>query len=321
MEPSDQGLVPARNLAQHFEQALNQAPDLKADLSHVQWSITSLPVLLDSANIQPQHWEALAKQCIAITIDETKIDGIVIIHGTDTLAYTASALAYFLSDIKLPVIITGSQKPLYQTQNSLSDALDNLSGSLLIAGKTKAGVYVFFHDMLMPAARVVKKDAISFDGFATPRLSENITRTKPYALNWQNQNRPWASCHVAIVYMMPGFKPAQLKAIIETQPSAIILSLYGAGTLPDQDPELIETLTYAQAQNIILVGVSQCYIAKVDFSIYAAGNILHSLGVLNGKDLTLEAAYTKLMVLLRMGYTNDDIKHLFITPLVGEMCT
>jgi L-asparaginase len=253
----------------------------------------------------------LAERCLA----HKQADAILIIHGTDTLAYTSSALAFLLQDIAIPVIVTGSQKPLDAPR---SDAMDNLVGAMLEARLASPGVWVYFNHRLMRGVRTVKKDAIHDDGFDTPRLLQT-SKTDITTLRWQPNPRDWDSIQVANVHMVPGYSANHLSALIKTQPDAIILSLYGLGTLADQNTALLEVLHRARAQNIILAAVSQCYIGYVDFSVYATGKQLTTLGVLSGRDITLEAAYAKLMVLFRLGYTIDQIKDLFEQNIKHEM--
>jgi len=119
--------------------------------------------------------------------------------------------------------------------------------------------------------------------------------------------------------MVPGYRPSHLAALIATRPNAIILSLYGLGTFADHNKALLDALATAHKQGTIVVAISQCYIGYIDFSVYAAGAHLNQLGVLSGRDITLEAAYTKLMILFRLGYSTQQIKTLFEQNLSNEM--
>jgi L-asparaginase len=318
MEQRKNGLTPAPGLEERFKLALNAQPDLRNQLESIRWSLLENRDLLDSANIDPTDWEALAEQCLEIAGNSVlKVDAIIIIHGTDTLAYTSSALAFFLQRVKIPVILTGSQKPLGAPH---SDALDNLIGAMLKAQNTQPGVWVYFNQQLMPGARVVKKDAISFAGFAAPRIhGSKPVEVCPPPIIRQSTVRRWSSIKVATVHMLPGYDYSLLQAIIDSHPQAIILSLYGLGTLANQNSELLDTLDAACHSGIILVAVTQCYIGYIDYSIYASGAELDRLGILSGRDITLEAAYAKLMVLLRFGYSQTQLKCLFAQNLADEM--
>lgn len=313
MQAGLQGLEPAPGLARRFNTALNASPDMHHSLRNINWTIVERVPLLDSANMTPSDWESISQACL----DTEGLSGLIIIHGTDTLSYTASALAYLLAGISIPVVITGSQKPLDVAN---SDALGNLRGSMLAASKSEAGVWVYFDQQLMPAARTVKKDAIHLNGFAAPRANASLCAQAPgKALKPQVNLRDWVDVSVAVVQMLPGYSVQQLSALIDTRPCAIILELYGLGTLADQDINLLVQLRKAQNRNIVLVAISQCYVGTINFDIYAPGQALKQLGVLNARDMTLEAAYSKLMLLFHLGYSDEEIRQLFLTPIANEM--
>ena len=314
MRESRLGLVPAPGLAERLNTQLEANSELHEQAAHIQWEMVENSPLLDSANVTPANWEAIAEQCQAVN----DCQGIVVIHGTDTLAYSASALAFLLQHIEIPVILTGAQKPLGVTAG---DALQNLVGAMRAASKAHSGVWVYFHHQLMPAARVVKKDAISFQGFTTPRLTPLVLNEPPSLthIDWQPQPREWEAVKVATTQIIPGYSADQLEAIIATQPSAIILSLFGLGTLPDQNHAITDALDAANQQGIVMAAISQCYVGAIDFSVYATGAQLASSGVLNGRDMTLEAAYTKLLILFRLGYKQDAIQELFVPNLAHEI--
>jgi len=313
MQQSEQGLVPARDLAERFTVALQNAADQADKLDAIQWSLIECQPLLDSANMQTSDWESMAAHCR----QHQGYQGVVLVHGTDTLAYTASALAFLLADIQISVIITGAQHPLGTPG---SDALDNLSGALLAATLAPNGVQVYFNQRLMPGARVVKKDALSLNGFDTPRYPPPSQPTPPLVeLCSQHEQRGWADIKIATVIMQPAYDAAQLAALINTHPGAIILCLYGVGTLPDANRELLLQLQRAHELGIVLVAVSQCYIGEIDFQRYATGRALKNIGVLSARDMTLEAAYSKLAVLFRLGYSVAQIRTLFVTIIANEM--
>ena len=314
MQESTRGLVPAPGLADRLNTQLEADSELRKQAARLQWHLVENKPLLDSANVIPENWESIAEQCR----DAGTYQGVVIIHGTDTLAYTASALAFLLQHIEIPVILTGAQKPLGA---SSGDALLNLVGAMSAARKAEPGVWVFFHHQLMPAARVVKKDAISFQGFTAPRLTPSVLR-EPLSLThieWQNHPRDWDRVKIATAQIIPGYCADQLGAIISTQPSAIILSLFGLGTLPDRNRAIVDALVEADERGIVLAAISQCYVGTIDFSVYATGAQLISIGVLSGRDMTLEAAYTKLLVLFRLGYSREAIRKLFVQNLAHEI--
>lgn len=318
MIAGDHGLEPAGDLAARFEQALNDHPAHRNQLNCMRWNFVELQPLLDSANMQPADWERIANTCS----DLPKADALVIIHGTDTLAYTASALAYLLGPISIPVLITAAQKPLGVED---SDALTNLTGAMKAACKLSEtpgsqAVWVYFDQRLLPATRVVKKSSLDFDGFDAPRANpESVPPSPPLKLHSSSAARNWHSIHVATVIMQPGYTAVQFRAVLSTRPQAIILSLYGMGTLADSNHDLLLALDEARRQDIVVVAVSQCYIGSIDFSVYATGKQLAQLGVLSGADITLEAAYAKLLVLFRKGYTIKEIKQLFRHSIANDI--
>jgi len=312
MQAGAQGLVPAPNLAQRLQRALDCADHHKYPLDDIEWSLSESAPLLDSANIVPEGWERLANLCL----EHKQADGIIVIHGTDTLAYTSSALVFLLQNIGIPVIVTGAQKPL---EAPGSDALNNLTGAMLETRHAGPGVWVYFDHHLMHGARVVKKDALGFAGFDAPRLTATHNNSAIIRINAQPKQRNWATINIACVHMVPGFQASNLHALTANQPDAIILALYGLGTLADKNKALLEALHHAQNQGIIVVAISQCYIGSIDFSVYATGAQLSRLGILSGRDLTLEAAYAKLMVLFRLGYPAQKIRTLFENSICHEM--
>lgn len=311
---SEQGLVPAPNLGQRLVSALRDSTLYRNRIQSLEWEVIELHPLLDSANMQPRDWETISTQCI----EQEEVDALVVVHGTDTLAYSAGALAFLLQNIPVPVVITGAQKPLGFTPG---DALDNLAGAMLAARDAESGVWVYFHRQMMPAARVVKKDAISFTAFDAPRLRDGVAHPPAISISPQPQLRSWSDIQVCTVHMAPGYQARHLRALLSCQPDAIILSLYGRGTLADHDQELVETIGQAVQKGVIAVAISQCYIGDIDFKVYATGAVLEQLGVLNGRDMTLEASYTKLMVLLRLGYSCDQIKQLYLQNIANEITT
>jgi len=304
MQAGKQGLTPAGGLDRRLRVALKESALPHHALTGISWKVHENPVLLDSANIGPTDWETLARQCREMQ----DIDAIVIIHGTDTLAYSACALAFFLQATRIPVVLTGSQLPLGTAK---SDALDNISGAMQHAANGRPGVWVYFDRQYMPAARVVKKDALSFRGFSAPRAGpDSVDAVNHLSIDWQPVPRKWSAVQIASAHMVPGYSVNQLIALISSQPNAIILSLYGRGTFPDRNQALMQALIRARQQGILLVAVSQCYIASIDLSIYATGTGLGRIGVLSGRDITFEAAYAKLMVLYRLGYPPEEIERL-----------
>ncbi len=311
MVPSTKGLVPGSDLAARFRKLLARSPGDQATLKDINWTITEMRPLLDSANMMPANWENLADHC-----KQSENQAMVIVQGTDTLAYTASALAFLLSSTEKTIIISGAQKPL---EAEHGDAAGNLIGALVAARDAKFGVWVYFDKQLLPASRVVKKDALNPAGFAAPRRGLGSAPSNNTPLKWQAKTRNWSDLNIPVVHFTPGEMGTHLDTLIAADPQAIILSLYGLGTLPDRNAEVLGALAIAQSQDVVVVAISQSYIGQIDFSVYATGSKLAKLGVISGRDMTLEAAYTKLMVLFRMGYSRDEIRALLPRPIANEL--
>ena len=311
MQSGVQGLEPASDLERRIRAMSAKTPEETTRLKEIDWTLSEITPLLDSANITPADWQTMADTCF----NNAQAEGIVIVHGTDTLAYSACALAYLLSGITIPVIITGSQKPL---EARGSDALGNFNGALLAAASAPPGAWVYFDNRLLPAARTVKKNALAYDGFDAPKLLNDF-HPGSIVLNKQASPKPWETLNIPIAHLCPGFHAAQMLGFIDNKPQAVVLALYGLGTLANQNRALIDALQLAQQKDIVIVAVSQCYISRIDFTQYAAGAELEGLGVVSGLDMTLEAAYTKLMVLFHLGYSNTQIRRMLNQSIAGEI--
>lgn len=312
MQASEKGLVPSPDLQARVLKEIDSSAEYRSQLDSFAWDWAEQEPLLDSAQMTPHHWEAIQNDCLKAQ----NFDAIIIIHGTDTLSYTANALAFLLAGENLRIIITGSQIPLGMPG---SDALGNFMGALRATKRIKSGVWVYFDQDVLPAVRTVKRDAIGKKGFAAPRLTNKNPYISTFSLSKQENQRRWRDISVSVLQMMPGLPNHHFDEILSGKPQAVILSLYGMGTLNSADQHLMKNITAAISQNIIVVAISQCYIGRVELDTYAAGSPLLDMGVLSAGDMTLEAAYCKLMVLFRLGYTVDEIKILFVRSILGEL--
>jgi L-asparaginase type I len=256
---------------------------------------------LDSSNMGVREWVALAED---IAENHDRVDGFVVLHGTDTMAYTASALSFMLENLARPVVLTGSQIPLAHLRN---DAIDNLLGALLIAAHHDiAEVTLYFRDRLWRGNRVQKVDAAGFDAFHAgnyPPLAEvgiglevfrERVRPRPDA---PFRMRPITVPHVAALRLHPGMTPELLEAFLRPPLRGLVLETFGAGNAPDRDPAFSLALRRAQDHGIAVVNVTQCHRGRVS-SDYAASRALLDAGVLPGADLTPEAALCKLAWIL-----------------------
>lgn len=311
-----------------FEYLIDNVPKIKRldyDIDSFQFEVP-----LDSSAMTPAHWQDIAF-CIQTFYDD--YDGFVVLHGTDTMAYTASALSFMLENLRKPVVITGSQLPIGEVR---TDGEENLITALQIAaavddkGKSMLEeVTILFENYLWRGNRSTKYSADNFNAFKSsnfPRLAKigmGIT-FRPDILWRPVDNRPLQvhytmDTNVMYLSLFPGITTTILRHAFNTPGlKGVVLKTYGAGNAPTDQP-FIETIKEAVERGIVIVNVSQCDNGMVDPLRYATGSRLYGVGVIPGHDLTSEAAITKLMFLFGQNYPIDEVKRLMETPLVGEM--
>ncbi|KAI0135275.1 asparaginase-domain-containing protein [Daldinia grandis] len=275
---------------------------------HIRYGALEFSPLLDSSSISSIGWTQIAT---TIKANYHLFDGFVVLHGTDSLSYSASALSFMLEDLGKPVILTGSQAPIFALQ---SDAVDNLLGSLIIAGTFAIPeVCLFFHHTLFRGNRTTKVSASSFDAFASPNCAPLAKVTSlGVDVNWALVRRPNKiaqfrvtsyvdTAHVACVRIFPGIKPEMVDSVLRVPHlRGLILETFGMGNAPEGvDGSLTKVIAEAVQRGIIIVNVSQCTNGFVS-PLYAPGFALGRAGVVFGHDLTSEAALTKLSYLLAL---------------------
>ncbi|KAL7797499.1 asparaginase domain-containing protein [Trichoderma ceciliae] len=295
---------------------------------HIRYTVMEFTPLLDSSNISATDW---ANMATAVKENYHLFDGFVILHGTDSLAYTASALSFMMSNLGKPVILTGSQAPIFALQ---SDAVDNLLGSLIIAGTfVIPEVCLFFRDKLYRGNRTTKVSAASYDAFASPNC-EPLAKVNGLGVNvnWPLVLRPTTiagfqvykhldTTHVASLRVFPGIKPEMVDAVLHLPDlRGLILETFGMGNVPGGvDGRLTAVIRSAVERGIVVVNVSQCVNGFVS-PVYAPGTRLGRMGVIFGLDLTAEAALAKLSHLLALpNLTQKDVVNQFSRSLRGEM--
>ncbi|MFT5290969.1 MAG: L-asparaginase [Planctomycetota bacterium] len=287
--------------------------------------------LLDSADMKPADWLRIADK-IASNYDA--FDGFVVLHGTDTMAYTASALPFMLRGLAKPVILTGAQIPIGRVR---SDARDNVITSLAIAARGDVPeVCVYFAEKLMRGCRTVKVNADGLDAFASPnfpflgkagidiRIRDELVR-RPSQTNSGTMEplkvQPLDGPIVAAIRLFPGISARMLDQLLQPPLQGLVLETYGVGNGPAGDEELMDVLRRATSEPdpIVVVATSQCVRGTVDHSGYATGAALHNAGVRSGADMTSEAALAKLYFLIRAGLSQKGIATQIERNLVGEL--
>lgn len=281
--------------------------------------------LIDSSNISPTHWLHIARD-IATHYDA--YDGFVVLHGTDTMAYTASALPFMLHGLAKPVILTGAQIPLCEVRN---DGRENLITAMLIAANHSIPeVCLFFGNRLLRGNRAVKVNADGFDAFASPNFPPLGIAGIGIGIRWDlvlpmpDAPRPIAvkalsESRVAVVRFFPGISADVVRNILAPPIKGVVLETYGRGNAPDNDPALLAVLKEAVEQGVVIVNCTQCLRGRVQMGDYATGTALARTGVISGHDLTTEAAVAKLFYLFSRNMPADQVKTQMQINLNGEM--
>ena len=281
--------------------------------------------LIDSSNVKPERWLSLAKDVIRNYDD---YDGFVILHGTDTLAYTASVLSFMLGNIQKPVIVTGSQIPLSKVR---SDGISNIMNSLIFACSDNIKeVCVYFNQKLRRGNRTTKVSATDFDAFISPNYPSlayvGIDIDLKKKRLWKRKASTTLECiekfktpKIAILSIFPGMDSSILDAILKPPLQGLILKTYGAGNIPNDDA-ILKSLAKANDRGVVIVNCTQCLYGTVKMGAYKAASGLAKTGVVSGFDMTDEAALGKLFYLLSQpGLSQDDVKKEFAKSLQGEV--
>ncbi len=310
----------------NFSRIVEKMPSLKEFSIHI--TVISFPKLIDSSNVRPEHWADMA---YIVYENYRRFDGFVIVHGTDTMAYSASALSFMLENLTKPVIFTGAQLPIGSTR---SDAHENLVTALEIASEKSNGVAIvpevciYFGNLLLRGNRSSKRQSIHFDAFESenyPVLAEagvlidyNASAIRPAAPDQQLVYHRQLNTNVAVLKLFPGISRRVVESILQISDlRGLVLETFGSGNAPT-DAFLLNSLADATERGLVVLNISQCSGGRVIQGRYQTSKRLEGIGVVSGKDMTTEAAVTKMMFLLGNETDTERIKELLPASLRGE---
>lgn len=310
-----------------FDSILTRIPEIRLLDCNVETISFEEPI--DSSNMNPKYWADIAQ---IIETNYQDFDGFVVLHGSDTMSYSASALSFMLENLEKPVIFTGSQLPIGDLR---TDAKENLITSIQMASLLEEGIPVirevglYFEYKLYRGNRTTKINAEHFEAFESfnyPNLAESgvhLNVNKEYLRRAKrNQNlivRKKMNTNVGILKLFPGISKSLIQTILKCNTlEGLILETYGAGNATNED-WFVELLKNAISNGLHIINVSQCAGGSVNMGQYETSSRLKSIGVISGRDITTEAAITKLMYLLGENISHSEFKTTFETSLRGEM--
>lgn len=323
MVRTENGFAPKQGV---FAGELEAIRDLRSDRMP-DWDMIEFDPLLDSSNITYEQWNQIAE---TIEANYDSYDGFVVLHGTDTMAYTASALSFMLEGLDKPVVFTGSQIPLCELR---SDGKDNLITSVLIAADGMAReVSLYFSNKLLRGNRATKMSSDDLIAFETPnypalaRAGIDVEYNEKALLPAQ-EAASVSGLHVTrfrktglgVIKLIPGINFELFEPITSGALDGLVLETFGAGNIPSYDETLLHLISEASANDTIVVVCTQCPHGTVRLGAYEAGSELVKAGAVNGFNMTTEAATAKLTYLLSKGYNHDEIRRLMEEDLRGEL--
>lgn len=304
MAPSPEGLAPNSELESNLRHTLANHQQM-AD-----FDFASMNPLIDSSDANPSDWQRLADVISA----NPDYKAYIILHGTDTMAFAASALSFMFANSEKNITFTGSQVPLLLPEN---DAVDNFMGALRSRDSGQTGVKLYFGGKLMDANRCHKASSCDFQAFIDSN-GPGTKSNKPF--NYQGPINPSQHQQVAIIYFYPGISASSVCSALSSPDLKLVLLLsFGAGNIPASDKNLVAELQSAHDRGICLFNISQCRHGSVQQDSYATGSVLSRCGVRHAGDINLEAAFAKAHVLISHGLSGNSLGDIMCENLAGEM--
>ena len=322
MVRTDNGYAPQKGA---LTGELRQLRDLSSP-DMPEWDLVEYDPLLDSTNIRYEQWNLIAD---TIAEKYSAYDGFVVLHGTDTLAYSASALSFMLEGLGKPVIFTGSQIPLCELR---SDGKDNLITSMIIAAEgIVSEVCLYFGNTLLRGNRSMKYSSDGMMAFTSPNYPELARAGIEIEYVYPLMKRPeqdrsaglrvskMKECRLGVIKVFPGIRFDLFAPVVHENLDGLILETFGKGNIPEYDGALISLISDACRRGTTVVVCTQCPQGTVSLGTYEAGSALLEAGAVNGRNMTTEAAVTKLSWLISRGLPHDEIHRLMETDLRGEL--
>ena len=310
MEKTPEGYRPRRGF---LAEQMAEMPELR-DPEMPACRLHEYEPLLDSSNMTPAEWLRIASD---VAGHHDAYDGFIVLHGTDTMAYTASALPFMLQGLGKPVVVTGSQIPLAAVRN---DARENLITALQIASRFAIPeVCLYFGGKLLRGCRAVKVDADGLEAFASPNFPPLGEAGVEFKVNWDLVRPPppagvalrvqaLTEARVGVLRLFPGISASVVANVLRPPLHGLVLETFGAGNAPDRDPELLAAIAEATARGVVVVATTQCLSGTARLGQYATGAALAKAGVISGYDLTPEAALAKLFYLFSIGLSPAEVR-------------
>jgi len=319
MTKTDYGYAPN---PEEFHYNLNKMSELK-NCEICDWDIYDMDPLLDSSNMTVEDWNKIGE---LIYRNYDAYSGFVVLHGTDTMAYTASALSFMFENLGKPVILTGSQIPICEVR---SDGKDNIIASMMIASSGIVNeVCIYFRNELLRGNRAIKYSSDGFMAFKSPnapnlaeagiaiKYNSEMLLPKPSGIfSFQKLD----SISIGVIKVFPGIQFELFSNIMTEKLKGVVIETFGAGNIPSSAKSLLPIIDKAVANGTVVTVCTQCPQGTVILGAYETSNLLKNAGAVSGRDMTTEAAIAKMYYLFSKGYDPEHICRLMETNLRGEM--